>query len=145
MPFVLSILLCFPRLKRIQLNANRPRHTAKSTLQRRARPPVRPGWHNALTNPHVKAGRRKATGRGVASRRMLVRTEGDQMNKGGTSERRVAQPARERWELGELVRAGGAEGVIVGRSCWGPQSYCVQFDSRGFGKLFAPSELTSVA
>ena len=59
--------------------------------------------------------------------------------------RRIAQPVREGWELGALVRAGGAEGVIVGRSCYGPESYVVQFDGRGFGKLFAHEEVASAA
>jgi hypothetical protein len=59
--------------------------------------------------------------------------------------RRVVQPARERWELGELVRAGGAEGCVVGRSVLEPAIYLVQFANAAAAQWFAHEEVASVA
>ena len=57
---------------------------------------------------------------------------------------RVLQPARD-GGLGEPVRIGTKDGLIVGMSCIGPQEYLVQFDDGALARWFAHEDVASAA
>lgn len=68
------------------------------------------------------------------------------MNNMGGTEGRGASAVGEMLCLGEPVRIGTEEGLIVGMSCIGPQEYLVQFDDDALAaKWFAHDEVTGAA